>query len=218
MKGRLGVIVCVLLLAGCGADQRTQEVEQQKLTLDLMKAQNEQLAALTKTQNERLAALTRKEEELRGIEKKNEETLREIEAERSQLNALREQLQKAQQAQPDHAQEEASQQQAEMERQQQEIAARNRRKMPILQEVAATAAQEVDDAWRRNYVAANFNVGLRTTKEQWAAQYPSQKVAFYNDCLNYLTMGGVLEIESDENCKAESQKVAKQWVKLKSPQ
>ena len=56
-------------MAGCGTQDRTQELQQQKLTLELMKSQTEQLAAMKKTQEERLAALTQKESELRALER-----------------------------------------------------------------------------------------------------------------------------------------------------
>jgi hypothetical protein len=89
MRHRLALLVCALTVTGCGSHDRTAELQQQKITLDLMKAQNEQLAALTKTQNERLTVLTEKEKTLRALEKDNQETLREIEQERASLKEVR---------------------------------------------------------------------------------------------------------------------------------
>ncbi len=73
------LVASVLTLTGCGGKEKGLELERQKLTLDLMKAQNEQLATLTQ-----------KESELRALEKKNQGALQEIERERAELQALQE--------------------------------------------------------------------------------------------------------------------------------
>jgi hypothetical protein len=71
------LVASVLILAGCGGKEKALELERQKLTLDLMKAQNEQMATLTQ-----------KESELRALEKKNQEALQEIERQRAAIQTL----------------------------------------------------------------------------------------------------------------------------------
>ncbi len=64
MGGRVFLLTWILIVAGCGGKEKAIELERQRLTLDLMKAQNEQLATLTK-----------KESDLRALERKNQEAL-----------------------------------------------------------------------------------------------------------------------------------------------
>lgn len=94
MKKRAALLLLAwsLILAGCGTQDKTQELQQQKLTLELTKVQNEQLAALTKAQAERLAALTQKENELRALERGNQESLQEIERQKVSLQTIQEQM------------------------------------------------------------------------------------------------------------------------------
>jgi hypothetical protein len=75
---RLFVGVSLLIVAGCGkgAEERNLELEQQKLTLQLMQSQREQLASLAEREKAALA-----------IEKKNSETLKQIENRQSNLDA-----------------------------------------------------------------------------------------------------------------------------------
>ena len=49
MGKSVALLVFALVLVGCGSHDRMEELQQQKLTLELMKVQNEQLAALKKT-------------------------------------------------------------------------------------------------------------------------------------------------------------------------
>jgi hypothetical protein len=68
------------MLTGCGNHDRTEELQQQELTLNLARKQNEQLAAVVKSQNEQLAAFQEKERELsRILTEANEKALREVE-------------------------------------------------------------------------------------------------------------------------------------------
>ncbi len=72
MRKRVALLALIVVVAGCGTHDRTQELEQQKLTLELMKAQNEQL-------KEQLAASKQKDDRFRALEKKYMEATAEIE-------------------------------------------------------------------------------------------------------------------------------------------
>ncbi len=88
MRKSMALLVLTLVLAGCGSHDKTEELQQEKITLDLMKAQNEQLTAMMKSQKEQLANLTQKEEGLRALEKKNQDAFREIEREKESLQSI----------------------------------------------------------------------------------------------------------------------------------
>ena len=82
MRKSMALLVFALVLAGCGSHDKTEELQQKKMTQDLMKAQNEQLAAMMKSQNEQLATLSQKENDLRTLGKKYQDALREIQLEK----------------------------------------------------------------------------------------------------------------------------------------
>jgi hypothetical protein len=92
MRKLVALLAGTLIVAGCSTQDRTQELQQQRLTLELMKAQTEQLGALKKTQDERLAELAQKEERLRALEKTNQQTLQEIEQQKASLESFKEQM------------------------------------------------------------------------------------------------------------------------------
>jgi tetratricopeptide (TPR) repeat protein len=92
MRKSVALVILSLVMAGCTGRDRREELQQQKATLDLMKAQNEQLAALTRTQSEQIAALAKKENELRALESKTRDTLHEIEREKALLEQSREKM------------------------------------------------------------------------------------------------------------------------------
>ena len=92
MKKQAALLACTLILAGCGNQDKTQELQQQKMTLDLMKAQNEQLEVMKKNQEERTAELTKKENEFRALAKTNQEFLNEIEQQKVSLEKFKENL------------------------------------------------------------------------------------------------------------------------------
>ena len=92
MRKQVAFLACTLIVVGCGTQDKIQELQQQKLTLDLVKAQNEQLAAMTKAQEERLTELTRKENDLRALRQQTQDALREIEQQKSSLQTLQEQM------------------------------------------------------------------------------------------------------------------------------
>ena len=71
------VLAGVLLFVGCGTRDRTEGLQQEKLLLDLIK-----------TQSDQLAQLMQKENDLRSLEKKNQEALQEIERQRAALQTL----------------------------------------------------------------------------------------------------------------------------------
>ena len=73
----LAALVGVLVFAGCGIRDRTEGLQQEKLLLDLMK-----------TQSDQLAQLMQKENDLRGLAKKNQESLAEVERQRTALQTL----------------------------------------------------------------------------------------------------------------------------------
>ncbi len=78
MRKSMASLVLALAFAGCGGHDRTQELQQQKITLDLMTAQNEQLAALIKTKDERLTALTQENGKLvRALEERDRDGIEE---------------------------------------------------------------------------------------------------------------------------------------------
>jgi general secretion pathway protein G len=73
-------LALILILAGCGSNNQTQELlQQQKLAMELMKAQNEQLSV----------SLRQKENDLRTLEKKNQDALKEIERQKALLKKLK---------------------------------------------------------------------------------------------------------------------------------
>ena len=73
----LAALVGVLVFAGCGMRDRTEGLQQEKLLLDLIK-----------TQSDQLAQLMQKENDLRGLAKKNEESLQEVERQRAAFQTL----------------------------------------------------------------------------------------------------------------------------------
>jgi tetratricopeptide (TPR) repeat protein len=89
MRNHVALLAWTLIVAGCGSGDRVQELQQQKMTLELIKTQNEQLATLMKSQKEQLAALKQKENDLRAAEKGNQDALQKIEREKESLEKLR---------------------------------------------------------------------------------------------------------------------------------
>ncbi len=67
----------LLVIAGCSRYETTADLQQEKLLLDLMK-----------TQNDQLVQLAQKESDLRGLAKKNEEALQDIARQRAALQTL----------------------------------------------------------------------------------------------------------------------------------
>lgn len=132
MKKRAVLLVAsVLMLTGCGGKEKALELERQKLTLELMKSQNEQLAVLTQ-----------KESDVRALEKKNQETLQAIERQRAELHTSQEKM-KATIAEEDarlRAEKERlakeAKRWAEVERQQSEAMERTNRRQHALEELA----------------------------------------------------------------------------------
>jgi uncharacterized protein YcfL len=65
-------LALALLLTGCSkVEKTTQNLQQEKVLLDLMQVQQDQLTALT-----------RKEQDLRTVEKRNQDALHDIEQQR----------------------------------------------------------------------------------------------------------------------------------------
>ena len=71
------VLAGALLFVGCGTRDRTEGFQQEKLLLDLIKIQSDQLAQLMQ-----------KENDLRSLEKRNQEALQEIVRQRAALQRL----------------------------------------------------------------------------------------------------------------------------------
>jgi hypothetical protein len=92
MRKYVALLALTLILTGCDTRDKTQELQQQKLTLDLIKAQNEQLAATMKSQEEKSAVLSKKESDLNNWEKRLQEALQENERQKSAIERLQEQI------------------------------------------------------------------------------------------------------------------------------
>jgi hypothetical protein len=88
MRDYVALLALTLIMAGCDTRDKTQELQQQKLSLDLIKAQNEQLAAAMKSQEEKYLALKQKENDLNNWEKSNREASQEIEQQKASLEKL----------------------------------------------------------------------------------------------------------------------------------
>lgn len=99
MKSLVSLLVLALLLTGCSkVEKTTQNLQQEKVVLDLMQVQQDQLTALTQ-----------KERDLRALEKRSQDVLQDIEQQRIALRRIQKRgIEESQEARDAIAREQAS--------------------------------------------------------------------------------------------------------------